>query len=77
MENLRNKIHRLIEQLNEEELEKTWEMVYTLRCDFQMKKAIQEVKDSQQPWDILTYDEALQYLKVGDGEMGRWGDGGR
>ncbi|MEO1375260.1 MAG: hypothetical protein AAFW70_13255 [Cyanobacteria bacterium J06635_10] len=71
MENLRNKIHRLIEQLNEEELEKTWETVYSLRCDFYMKKAIQEVKDSQQPWDILTYDEALQYLEMGDEERRR------
>jgi hypothetical protein len=33
-----------------------------------MKKAIQEKKDSQQPWDFLTYDEAMQYLE--DGEMG-------
>lgn len=62
MENLRKKIHRLIEQLSEDELEQTWETVHTLRCDFQMKKAIQEVKDSQQPWDFLTYEEAIQYL---------------
>ncbi len=62
MENLRNKIHQLIEQLNEDELEKTWDTVYTLRCDFQMQKAIQEVKVSQKPWDFLTHDEALRYL---------------
>ncbi|MBV6623266.1 MAG: hypothetical protein KI793_10080 [Rivularia sp. (in: Bacteria)] len=62
MENLRNKIHRLIEQLSEDELKKTWEIVYTLRCDFQMKKAIEENKDFQQPWDFLTYDEAMQYM---------------
>ncbi len=68
MENLRNKIHRLIEQLSENELKTTWETVYNLHCDFQMKKAIQEKKDSQQPWDFLTYDEAMQYLE--DGEMG-------
>ena len=63
MENLRNKIHRLIEQLSEDELENTWEAVYTLRCDFQMKKAIQEAKDFQQPWDFLDREEALQNLE--------------
>ncbi len=63
MENLRNKIHRLIEQLNENELKTTWETVYSLHCDFEMKKAIQESKNSQQPWDFLTYDEAMRYLE--------------
>jgi len=63
MENLRNKIHRLIEQLSEDELQKTWETVHTLRCDFQMIKAFQEVKDSQQPWDFLSYEEAIEYLE--------------
>ncbi|AFY54047.1 hypothetical protein Riv7116_1487 [Rivularia sp. PCC 7116] len=62
MENLRKKIHRLIDQLSEDELKKTWETVYTLRCDFQVQKAIEENKDSQQPWDFLTYDEAMQYM---------------
>ena len=75
MDNLRKKIHKLIEQLSEDELEKTWETVYTLLCDFQVKKAIQEVKDSQQPWDFLTHDEALQFLKMG--KMRRWGDRGK
>ncbi len=63
MENLRNKIHRLIEQLSENELKTTWETTYSLHCDFQMKKAILENKDSQQPWDFLTYDEAMRYLE--------------
>ena len=62
-ENLRNKIHRLIEQLSEHELEKTREIVHTLRCDFQMIKAMQEVKDSQQPWDFLNDEEAVEYLE--------------
>ncbi len=70
MGNLRNKIHRLIEQLNEDELEKTWEVVYTLRCDFQMKKAIQEVMDSQQPWDFLTHEQALQFATDMDRDKG-------
>ncbi len=63
MENLRKKIHRLIEQLSEDELEKTWETVHTLSCDFQMIKAMQEVKDSQQPWDFLNDEEAMKYLE--------------
>lgn len=63
MENLRNKIHRLIEQLSEDELEKTFQTVHNLRCDFQMVKAIQEVKDFQQPWDFLNDEEAMKYLE--------------
>lgn len=60
---LRNKIHRLIEQLSENELKTTWETVYSLHCDFEIKKAIHESKNSQQPWDFLTYDEAMRYLE--------------
>ncbi|MEL6163373.1 MAG: hypothetical protein AAFR37_06300 [Cyanobacteria bacterium J06628_3] len=63
MENLRNRIHRLIEQLSEDELEKTFQTVHTLRCDFQMIKAIEKVKDSQQPWDFLSDEEAMEYLE--------------
>lgn len=60
---LRNKIHRLIEQLSKNELKTTWETVYSLHCDFENKKAIQEILNSQQPWDLLTYDEAVRYLE--------------
>ncbi len=68
MENLRNKIHRLIEQLSENELKTTWEKVYSLHCDFEVKKAIEQNKDSHQPWDFLTYDQAIRYLEEsGDG----------
>ncbi|MEO0686132.1 MAG: hypothetical protein AAFY76_14115 [Cyanobacteria bacterium J06649_11] len=63
MENLRQKIIMLIEQLSEDELEKTWKTVYTLHCDFQMRKAIQEVKDSQQPWDFFNDEQAMEYLE--------------
>ncbi|MCX7597218.1 MAG: hypothetical protein N2235_26415 [Fischerella sp.] len=59
---LRIRIHHLIELLSDEELESVWNIVYALHCDFYMLKSIQEVKRSQQPWDTLTHEEAIQLL---------------
>ncbi|AFY31285.1 hypothetical protein [Calothrix sp. PCC 7507] len=59
---LRMRIHHLIEQLADEDLQSTWDIVYTLYCDFYMLKAIEQVKRSQQPWDILTHEEAVRLL---------------
>jgi hypothetical protein len=59
---LRMRIHHLIEQLADEDLQSTWSVVYTLYCDFYMLKAIEQVKRSQQPWDILTHEEAVRLL---------------
>lgn len=59
---LRIRIHHLIEQLGDEELESVWSNIHELHCDFYMLKAIQQVKRSQQPWDILTQDEAVRML---------------
>jgi hypothetical protein len=59
---LRIRIHHLIEQLTDDELEKVWSLLHDLHCDFYMMKAIQEVKRSQQPWDTLTHEEAVRLL---------------
>ncbi|ABA23311.1 hypothetical protein ACN23B_05250 [Anabaena sp. FACHB-709] len=59
---LRIRIHHLIEQLSDEELENVWLDMHALHCDFYMLKAIQQVKRSQQPWDILTQEEAIRML---------------
>ncbi|MBD2361965.1 hypothetical protein H6G36_12350 [Anabaena minutissima FACHB-250] len=59
---LRIRIHHLIEQLGDEELDSIWSCTHALHCDFYMLKAIQQVKRSQQPWDILTHDEAVRML---------------
>ena len=59
---LRIRIHHLIEQLADEELESVWTVVEALYYDFYMLKAIEEVKRSQQPWDILTHEEAVRLL---------------
>lgn len=59
---LRTRIHHLIEQLDDGDLQSTWDLVHNLHCDFYMLKAIEQVKRSQQPWDILTQDEAIRLL---------------
>lgn len=59
---LRIRIHHLIEQLADEDLQSVWGVIETLYHDFYMLKAIEEVKRSQQPWDILTHDEAVRML---------------
>lgn len=59
---LRIRIHHLIEQLADEDLESIWSAVYALHCDFYMIKAIQFVKKTQQPWDTLTHEEAVRLL---------------
>lgn len=59
---MRMRIHRLIEQLDDKDLDKVWSVVHTLHCDFYMMKAIQSVKQSQQPWDTLTHEQAVRML---------------
>lgn len=59
---LRMRIHLLIENLADEDLESFWRVVYALHCDLYMMKAIQEVKRSHQPWDTLTHEEAVRLL---------------
>ena len=58
----RQKIHKLIDQFTDEELEKVWGVVYALHCDLYMMKAIEQAKSSQQPWNILSHEEAVRQL---------------
>ncbi|MBD2167954.1 hypothetical protein H6G04_26565 [Calothrix membranacea FACHB-236] len=59
---LRTRIHHLVDQLADEDLPSTWAAVYNLHCDCYMLKAIEQAKRSQQPWDILTQEEAIRQL---------------
>ncbi len=59
---LRQKIHKLIDNLNDEELERVWDLLYALHCDLYMMKAIEQVKNSQQPWNVLSHEEAVRQL---------------
>jgi uncharacterized protein YabN with tetrapyrrole methylase and pyrophosphatase domain len=60
MDALRTRFHQLIEELTEEELLQAWDVVYELHDDFLVLQAIEAVKRSHQPWDTLTYEEAIR-----------------
>ncbi|MTJ12784.1 hypothetical protein FJR11_09310 [Anabaena sp. UHCC 0187] len=59
---LRIRMHHLIEQLAEEELYGVWNIIEASHYDFYMLKAIEELKEFQQPWDMLTLEEATKQL---------------
>ncbi|TAF02443.1 MAG: hypothetical protein EAZ77_18900 [Nostocales cyanobacterium] len=59
---LRIRMHHLIEQIADEDLQSVWEVVQALHFDSYMLKAMEQVKSSQHPWDILTYEEAIRLL---------------
>ncbi|AFZ57892.1 hypothetical protein H6G54_18975 [Anabaena cylindrica FACHB-243] len=59
---LRIRMHHLIEQLADEDLQNSWEFLQALHFDCYMLKSIEQVKPSQHPWDILTHDEAMRLL---------------
>ncbi|WP_071187908.1 hypothetical protein [Trichormus sp. NMC-1] len=59
---LRIRMHHLIEQLANEDLQTAWELVQAVHFDSYMLKSMEQVKSLQQPWDILTHDEAIRLL---------------
>ncbi|TAE58380.1 MAG: hypothetical protein EAZ76_13285 [Nostocales cyanobacterium] len=59
---LRIRMHHLIEQISDDDLQKVWGVVQALHFDYYMLNAINEVRSSQQPWDILNHDEAIRQL---------------
>jgi hypothetical protein len=61
---MQSRFHKLIENFTQEELERVWNVVYAIHCDYRVLEAIQEVKRSQQPWDTLTQEEAVRFLTM-------------
>ncbi|MBD2570272.1 hypothetical protein [Anabaena lutea] len=59
---LRIRMHHLIEQLADEDLQTAWELVQAVHFDSHMLKTMEQVKSLQQPWDILTHEEAIRLL---------------
>lgn len=59
---VRIRMHHLIEQISDQDLQIVWGVVQALYFDSYMLKAIKEAKSSQHPWDILNHDEAIRQL---------------
>ena len=59
---LRDRAHRLIDQLPDEELVDVLTVLSNLYCDAYMLQAIQAAKRTLQPGDTFTHDEALRFL---------------
>lgn len=64
MNPLRSRVHRLIDQLSDEEVESLWPVLEALYYDFYMIRAIEESKQTLQPGDTLTHEEALRSLPL-------------
>lgn len=61
---LKDRAHHLINQLTDEELKSLWPTLTTLYYDFYMLRAIAAAKQSLQPGDTLTREEAMQVLSL-------------
>lgn len=66
---LKGRLHRLtaqlpelINQLPDQDLENAWKILHTLYYDLYMLNAIQKSKQSLQPGETLTREEALRIL---------------
>ena len=58
----RKRLHHLVDQISEQDLEEACRLLHRLHEDSFMLKAIQESKDSLNPGDSLSYEAALQLL---------------
>jgi hypothetical protein len=64
MDFLKNHLHRLIDQLPEEELKSLGTVLTDIYYNFYLLQAIQEGQRSRNPGDALTRDEALRFLSI-------------
>lgn len=58
----RKRLHHLVDQISDQDLEEACQLLQRLHEDSFMLKAIQESKDSLNPGDSLSYEAALQLL---------------
>lgn len=61
---LKDRAHRLVEQLADDELLDVWAVLSELYCDCYMLRATQAAKKMLKPGDTLTREEALQFLSL-------------
>ncbi len=60
----RSRAHHLIDRLSDEDLSSLWSFLETFYQDLYMLRAIQIAKQTLQPGDALTRDEALELLAI-------------
>jgi hypothetical protein len=60
----KERIHRLIDQLSEQDLPEIWTVLTNLYYDLYLLDAIQHAKRSLQPGDTLTREEAMRFLSL-------------
>ena len=63
MDLLRNRLHLLIDQLSDEEVQEMWVALADLCYDLYMLRVIQAAKQSLKPGDTFTREEALEFLR--------------
>lgn len=64
MNPLKERIHRLVEQLSDDDLLEIWPVLTELYCDCYMLRATQAAKETLRPGDTLTREEALRFLSL-------------
>ena len=60
----RSRAHNLIDRLSDEDLTSMWSFLETFYQDLYMLRAIQVAKQTLQPGDALTREEALELLST-------------
>lgn len=60
---LKSRVNRLIDHLNDRELESVWTILEKSYYDFYVLRAIEEAKEALQPGDSLTREEAMRFLR--------------
>jgi hypothetical protein len=60
----RNRAHNLIDRLSDADLTSMWSFLETFYQDLYMLRAIQNAKQTLQPGDALTREEALELLAI-------------
>ena len=59
---LKNRVNRLIDHLDDRELESVWTILEKSYYDFYVLRAIEDAKEALQPGDSLTREEAIRFL---------------
>jgi hypothetical protein len=60
---LTNLLSLLLDRSGEDEVEKAWQVMQSLYYDLYMLNQIYAAEETVEPGDMMTYEEALQWLE--------------